>query len=218
MNCKYCSQKCRRSGRHKNGLQRYYCKVCKKYQQKEYLYQACTGTTNEMIKLLVCEGVGIRGIARVMKIAVNTVLNRIKMIAGNISKPDISPGQHIFEVDELWTYIGRKDNEYWLAYALDRATGQVVDFVIGKRTKATLKILIDSLLAVSPQKIRTDRLTLYQRLIPQALHRCGAYCINHIERKNPSIRTHIKRLSRRTICFSRSILSLESCLKIYFWG
>jgi insertion element IS1 protein InsB len=124
----------------------------------------------------------------------------------------------IFEVDELWTYIARKDNEYWLAYALDRATGQVIDFVLGKRSKATLKILIDDLLALSPKKIRTDRLTLSQRLIPKALHRCGAYCINHIERKNLSIRTHIKRLSRRTIYFSRSIVLLESYLKIYFWG
>jgi insertion element IS1 protein InsB len=39
-----------------------------------------------------------------------------------------------------------------------------------------------------------------------------------IERKNLSIRTDIKRLSRGTICFSRSRIMLENCLKIYFWG
>jgi hypothetical protein len=60
MDCKYCSQQCGRSGRQKNGLQCFYCRFCKKYQQKEYLYQACGGTTNEMIKLLVCESVGVR--------------------------------------------------------------------------------------------------------------------------------------------------------------
>jgi len=32
-----------------------------------------------------------------------------------------------------------------------------------------------------------------------------------------SIRTHIKRLSRRTICFTRNVLLLFSILKIYFW-
>jgi insertion element IS1 protein InsB len=122
-----------------------------------------------------------------------------------------------FEVDELWTYIGRKDNEYWIAYALNRQTRQVVDFVIGKRTKATLKGLIDRLLLSTPKNILTDRLTLYQRIIPKGLHRSGSYCINRIERKNLSIRTHLKRLSRRTICFSRSIVMLESCLKLYFW-
>ena len=55
---------------------------------------------------------GIRGISRVLKIATNTVLGRIKRIAEATSKPAISQGQPSFEVDELWTYIGRKENEY----------------------------------------------------------------------------------------------------------
>ena len=215
MECKYCTQNCRRSGRQKTGVQRYYCMACKKYQQKEYLYHAYTGRTNEMVKLLVCESVGIRGISRILKIATGKVLRKIERIAVQIARPPIPPDQPTFEVDELWTYIGHKANEYWLAYALNR-TGEVVDFVIGKRTKATLKMLIDNLLASGVRKIRTDRLTHYQRLIPKTIHRYGAYCINHIERKNLSIRTHIKRLSRKTICFNRSARMLESCLKIYF--
>jgi IS1 family transposase len=169
-----------------------------------------------MIVELVCESVGIRGISRILRIATNTVIRRIERIAVAIPKPSIRQNQPAFEVDELWTYISRKENEYWLAYALDRATRQVVDFIIGKRTKGTLKILIDKLLASGVRKIRKDRLTLYQRLIPKIRHCSGAYCINHIERKNLSLRTHIKRLSRRTICFSRSARMLESCLKIYF--
>ncbi|HWK05691.1 MAG TPA: IS1 family transposase [Puia sp.] len=218
MECKYCTRKCRCAGRQQNGTQRYYCRTCNRYQQNQYLYQAYYGTVNTTIKLLVCESVGVRGISRVLKIAAGTVLNRIKAIATHISKPPMLAKQQIVEVDELWTYIGRKDNEYWLAYALNKETREVVDFIIGKRTKGTLKILIDNILVCEPKKIKTDNLTIYKRLIPPNLHRCGAYCINHIERKNLSIRTHIKRLSRRTICFSRSILILESCLKIYFWG
>ena len=217
MDCKYCARNCRRSGRQKNGIQRYYCGPCKKYQQAIYLNKAYEGGTDRLISDLVCEGVGMRGIGRVLKIATNTVLSRIKTIAAAIQRPPIPENQPAFEVDELWTYIGRKENEYWLAYALNNATGQVVDFVIGKRTKATLKTLIDNILASGVKKIRTDGLAHYQRLIPKKIHRCGSYCTNHIERKNLSIRTHIKRLSRRTICFSRSERMLESCLSIYFW-
>jgi insertion element IS1 protein InsB len=217
MDCKYCLRKCRRAGRQKNGLQRYYCASCHKYQQKEYLYHACRGTTNESIKSLVCESVGVRGISRVLKIATNTVSDRIKRIADAISQPPIPRDRPAFEVDELWTYIGRKANEYWLAYALDRTTRQVIDFVIGKRTKATLKTLSDRLLVSGVRKIRTDKLTIYQRLVPKDIHCYRAYCTNHIERKNLSVRTHLKRLSRRTICFNRSARMLESCLKIYFW-
>ena len=217
MKCQFCEGKCQKAGKQKNGTQKHYCSQCKKYQQKIYRYKAYESRTSPMISELMCEGLGIRSTARVLKIGINTVLRRIVLIAASISKPPIPQNQPSFEVDELWTYIGRKENEYWLAYGLDRKTGLVVDFVVGKRTKATLKILIDRLLTTGVKKIRTDRLTHYQRLIPKAIHRFGAYAINHIERKNLSIRTHLKRLSRRTICFSRSLLLLESCLKIYFW-
>jgi insertion element IS1 protein InsB len=82
------------------------------------------------------------------------------------------------EVDELWIYINQKDNEDWIAYAIDRHTRSVVNFVIGKRTKATLKELIDGLLCLNPKAIRTDKLTLYEHLIPKQLHRRGATVIN----------------------------------------
>ncbi|MBS1665188.1 MAG: hypothetical protein JST68_29350 [Bacteroidetes bacterium] len=42
--------------------------------------------------------------------------------------------------------------------------------------------------------------------------------INRSERKNLTLRTHLKRLSCRTFCFSKSLSMLESCLKLYFWG
>src|SRR5258708_18622964 len=218
MECKYCSQRCRRSGRQKNGVQRYYCKGCLRYQQETYRYRACHGTMNGYSGSLSCESVGIRGIARVLRVATGTISTRIRIIAEKIGRPVVTDVRPTFEVDELWTYIGRKENEYWVAYALDRRTRQVVDFVIGKRTKRTLKELIDRLLLLNPKAIRTDRLTLYQRIIPKHLYRSGSYCINHIERKNLSIRTHLKRLSRRTICFSRSIGMLQNCLKLYFWS
>jgi len=171
MECKYCGRHCRRAGRQKNGVQRYYCQGCQKYQQEKYRYQAYNGTTDKYIRSLSCESVGIRGIARVLGIAKGTVSSRIQILARNCERPTLKDLQCTFEVDELWTYIGRKENEYWIAYALNRQTRQVVDFVIGKRTKATLKELIDRLLLSNPKIIRTDRLALYQRIIPKEVHR-----------------------------------------------
>jgi hypothetical protein len=91
-----------------------------------------------MIQGLVCEGVGIRSIGRILQIGVNTVVRKIVKMANSMVAPEPELSAAL-EVDELWTYIGRKDNEYWVAYALNRKTRQVVDFVIGKRTKATLE-------------------------------------------------------------------------------
>ncbi|WP_343791129.1 IS1 family transposase, partial [Wandonia haliotis] len=39
-----------------------------------------------------------------------------------------------------------------------------------------------------------------------------------IERKNLTLRTHVKRLNRRTICYSKSLLTLSAIMRIYFWG
>ncbi len=218
MTCKFCGGKCQKAGRQKNGAQKLYCAECKKYQQADYSYKAYTKGVNRMICTLVCESVSIRGIARILKISISTVIGRIRQIARQIGKPAIVLNQSEFEVDELRTFIGRKGNEYWLAYAYNRQTSEVVDFIVGRRSKRTLRMLINTLLLSGVGSIRTDNLNIYRSLIPPTVHCFGAYCTNHIERKNLSIRTHLKRLSRRTICFSRSFAMLESCVKIYFWG
>jgi IS1 family transposase len=170
-----------------------------------------------MVQSLTCESVGIRGISRVLGIAVNTVADKIHSVAGTIERPAIGEDQSCFQVDEMWTYVGRKSNEHWVAYALDRDRN-VIDFVVGRRSVATLRQLTERLLASGVKKIKTDRLTHYQRLIPKDRHHRSPCGINHIERKNLTLRTHLKRLSRRTICFSRKLPMLENCLKIYFWG
>jgi insertion element IS1 protein InsB len=167
---------------------------------------------------MVCEGVSVRGIARVLKISINTVQADIIRTANVIVKPPIRLQQANIEVDELRTFIGNKQNEYWVAYALNRATGEVMDFVVGKRSKRTLRMLINTLLCSGALKISTDRLNIYRSLIPAPLHDYRKNGTNRIERKNLTLRTHLKRLSRRTICFSRKLAMLENCLKIYFWG
>ena len=123
-----------------------------------------------------------------------------------------------FEMDELRTYIGRKENQYWVAYALCSEVKQVIDFTVGKRSKRTLRRVVDTLLLSGVKTIKTDRLNIYQSLIPRERHIANACSINHIERHNLNLRTHLKRLSRRTICFSRSRQMLEACSRIYFWS
>ena len=156
--------------------------------------------------------------ARILNISVNTVRTDIKRTGKSISKPPIRLDQEPVEVDELQTFIGNKQNQYWIAYALNRSNGEVMDFIVGKRSRCTLKVLVNTLLLSGVRKIWTDRLNIYRALIPMEIHEDKKYGTNRIERKNLSIRTHIKRLSRRTICFGRSRIMLENCLKIYFWG
>ncbi len=214
--CKFCASKCIKNGFQCNGRQRYKCISCKRKQQINYQYNAYKCDTNNSIILFTKEGLGIRSTARILKISTTTLLKRIVLIARNI-KPPVIAMHKIYEVDEMRSYIKRKDKLIWIVYALERESKTVVSMHVGKRTYNTLNVVLDTLKLSNPKTIYTDKLKHYKFLIDQQIHKTKQYSINHIERKNLTLRTHLKRLSRKTICFSRSIVILSSILKIYFW-
>jgi insertion element IS1 protein InsB len=216
ISCRYCKSETIKFGK-TCGNQRYRCKHCHKIQLAVYKKNAYEISVNTNIAAHVKEGCGIRSIARLLHISANTVLKRIKIIADAIKKPAIVMGR-AYEVDELRTYIGNKDKECWVIYALDKESGKVVDLKIGNRNKKNLKKVIDTLLLSECKKIYTDKLDLYHWLVPSVIHRTRRYGTNKIERQNLCLRTSLKRLNRKTICFSKSIIMLEACLKIYFWN
>lgn len=218
--CSRCVGSCEKVikyGKTKSGNQRYICKRCKKTKVGHYIYNAYKSDTNKNIILLTKEGVGIRSTARILQISTSTLLNRIVSIAKSIRQPKISIGK-TYEVDEMRTYLKRKDKLIWIVYALERETKKVVSLNVGRRTNETLNIVLSSILLSEPLAIYTDKLKHYKYLIDTSIHKTKRFGTNHIERKSLSLRTHLKRLNRRTICFSRSKLILLSILKIYFWS
>src|SRR5690606_19896491 len=108
-----------KNGKTKTGKQRYICKSCKKTQVENYTYKAYNTAVNEQIIILTKEGLGIRSTARVLAISTTTLLKRIVLIAQNISRPVISRGK-TYEVDEMRTFLKRKDKLIWIVYALER--------------------------------------------------------------------------------------------------
>jgi IS1 family transposase len=145
-----------------------------------------------------------------------TVIKRIRSLSKEIKFPLYIEQNQNYEMDELWTYCGSKANELYISYAINRKSKQVIDFVIGKRTKENLEKIVNTVVSFNPVKIYTDGLNIYPTLIPTGLHKAGKRLTNHIERFNLTLRTHIKRLVRSTIAFSKKTDMLESCLKLYF--
>lgn len=204
-------------GKTKSNKQRYICRLCKKTKVESYSYQAYESDINKNIIQFTKEGLGIRSTARILKISTTTLLKRIISIAKKINQPIIVKGKE-YEVDEMCTFIRHKRNFIWLVYALEKNSKNVVTFNVGKRTNKTLSRVLDTLKLSDAKKIFTDRLKNYRYLIDEKLHTVKRFGTNHIERKNLTLRTHLKRLNRRTICFSKSIVMLMSVLKIYFWA
>lgn len=206
-----------KNGFTKNKKQQFYCKNCYKRCIDFYCYKAYKATTNAKIIQFIKEGLGIRSTARVLQISTTTVLKKIITIAKKIPNP-IFYKNKVYEVDEMRCYLKRKDKPIWIVYALERKTKRVVSFSLGRRTKRTLQYVTNSLLLSTPKAIYTDGLVHYKSLLENTIHKVKRFGTNTIERNNLSMRTHLKRLQRKTICFSRSFILLQCVLKIYFWG
>ncbi len=206
-----------RNGKTTDGRQRYKCKLCSKRFLKNYSYKAYSFSINSELVNLLKEGVGIRSMSRLLNISPTTVLSRILKLSKKVKKPMIPKGK-IYEMDELCTYIRHKGNRIWIAYIIRKDTREVIDFKVGKRTNKTLRHVVNTLLLSDAKRIYTDKLKQYKSLIPSKIHKTTQYGTNHKERMNVNLRTHLKRLSRKTICYSKSLVMLNACLILYFWG
>jgi IS1 family transposase len=219
MKCIYCNKKhCIKKGV-RNNKQRYQCKSCKKYQLKEYTYKLYNKKDDSIIIALNAESIGISSLSRFLGYSKQTILKRISYLASKVTKPKLYEYHQVYEVDEMWTYVsGCKERDVkWITYAINRATSQVIDVVIGSRNKENLAKIINQLKLLSPQKIITDKLAIYPKLVSPIKHDTRRYNNNKIERSNLNLRTHLKRLSRKTICYSKSEKMLENCLLLYFY-
>lgn len=214
--CGYCSGVCTRKGT-QGAIQLYRCLACGKYQRSRYRNKACTPGVDARITTYVREGCGINSIARILGISATTVIARIKRIAARLGPGPIAKGRS-YEVDELSTYVGHKQNRTWVAYAVDRRTKQVAGIRVGKRSKRALRPMMDTLLLSDARRIHTDGCDIYPTLIPAHLHRVERFGTNGIERMNLTLRTRLKRLGRRTICFSKCAAMLAACVAIVCWA
>ena len=108
------------------------------------------------------------------------------------------------QLDEMWSYVGNKTNQRWLWHAIDRVTGQVLAYTFGQRKDEVFLQLKKLLEPFGIKKYCTDGWGAYQRHLSVEEHEIGKRKTQRIERKHLRLRTSIKRLVRRTICFSKS--------------
>ena len=108
------------------------------------------------------------------------------------------------ELDEMWSFVNSKRNPRWLWHAIDRKSGQVLAYVFGRRKDNVFLQLKELLEPKGIKRYCTDGWGAYDRHLPDELHEVGKSKTQRIERKHLGLRTRIKRLTRKTICFSRS--------------
>ncbi len=108
------------------------------------------------------------------------------------------------EMDEMWSYVSKKANQIWLWHAIDRLTGQVLAYTFGQRKDEVFLKLKKLLEPFGIKKYCTDGWGAYERNLSPEEHEVGKRKTQRIERKHLRLRTRIKRLARKTICFSKT--------------
>jgi insertion element IS1 protein InsB len=121
------------------------------------------------------------------------------------------------ESDEFWSFVGRKSRPRWTWYLIDHDTGEVIAFVLGRRTDATFRKLLRLLKRhrIKVKKWFCDDWGAYPRCLKPGKTVIGKDNTQKIERKNLDFRTRIKRLARRTICFSKNTLIHDTVIALF---
>ena len=107
------------------------------------------------------------------------------------------------ELDEMWSYVKSKEHQRWLWHAIDHNTGKILAYTFGERTDEVFLKLKELLEPFGITRFYTDDWGAYERHLPPEQHTVGKANTQKIERKHLTLRTRIKRLTRKTICFSK---------------
>ncbi|MBG8555498.1 IS1 family transposase [Hymenobacter guriensis] len=80
------------------------------------------------------------------------------------------------ELDEMWTFVGRKRRKVWRWLAVERHTHHIVAWVLGTPGTATARRLWQALPAAyrTGTWYYTNEWTTYRRVLPPAAHRPSA--------------------------------------------
>src|SRR5262249_3888324 len=124
------------------------------------------------------------------------------------------------ELDELWSFVGKKANRHWVWIAMDATTRQVIAFHVGDRSGQSAPALWKKIPAGDQEHavFYTDHSTLYTGVNPFAQHRAIsklARKTNHVERFNCTLRQRVSRLVRATLSFSKKLSNHIGAIKYF---
>lgn len=235
--CPYCgSEDIVKNGISKSGVQVYMCRnvECSRTTfQEKYTYNAYKPKIKEQIFDLTVNGNGTRAIGRILGISNNTVTSTLKKkeeVISNINIDYIERNKEdiigivlvrveAVEMDEQWSFVHDKSQQYWLWWVIDHNTGEPLAYVFGTREHANLDELRKKLNMIFEIKyVYVDGNPAYQNISESEVV-VGKRNTQKIENKHLSLRTWCSRLVRKGLRFSKSHLMhrIVVGLIINFW-
>jgi IS1 family transposase len=173
-----------------------------------------------LIERLLLERISLRGICRAVGVGLQWLLQfmveRFEAAPEDLYVKPVDGAPAVIlqrleaELDELWSFVGKKANRQWVWIAMDAITRQVVAFHVGDRSGQSAEALWEKIPTGYQEQalFYTDHYAAYTGVIPSAQHRAIsklARKTNHVERFNCTLRQRLSRLVRATLSFSKKL-------------
>lgn len=229
--CPQChSPKIKKNGFTHYGKQNHKCKTCgrqfvldNQHTVDEFL--------REMARRALRERISLRGICRLIGVSLTWMLN-FAVETWATAPDDLGLCRELktlrsakrlkiigLQLDEAWSFVGRKKNKAWIWVAFEPNMKQVVAFHIGGRGIDSAKALWKKI----PRHLRrycyfeTDEWEAYSAVIPFERHYVGKDETYHVEGFWSGVRARVSRLVRKSLSFSKNWENHVAAIQYYFW-
>lgn len=125
------------------------------------------------------------------------------------------------EADEMWSFVGSKENKAWIWLVMNTANRQIIAYHVGGRGQADAKLLFEKV----PQVFKdntvffTDFWNGYH-ILEDSMHVAAGKekgYTNHIERFNNTLRQRCSRLVRLALSFSKKLENHIGAIKYFIF-
>ena len=146
------------------------------------------------------------------------------MVEPEVVEPEVVESERaVLELDEMWTFVGKRKRKVWLWLAVERASRRIVAWVLGCRGAATGQRLFHSLPAryQTNTTYYTDEWAAYATVLPAHAHQPsakGSGRTSIVEALNCSLRHRCGVLVRKSGSFSKSLTMHHARIKICIYN
>ncbi len=231
--CPACESRQFKKNRHiHNGTQHHRCKHCGRQFVLHPSNRVIAEKQRTLVERLWREKISLHASCRAIGVSIRWLMDF--MVACFVAVPEHlhgqlpgHPGDVIMrcveaEADERYSFVKQRANKPWLWLARDRTTRQIMAFLVGNRSRGSVRQRWANLPAVYREQATfyTDQYEVYKGVIPAARHKTittKARKTNHIERFNNTLRQRVSRLTREPLAFSKRLANHIGAIR-YFIG
>lgn len=180
----------KKNGHIHSGKQNYRCISCSRQFILDPTHKIVDEKTQGLVRRALLERVSLHGVCRICEVSMSWLLEFIDQIIKELPQhlnaevvaEDDEIEVVVLQADELWSFVGSKDNPQWLWLVMHSRTRQVVAMEVGPRSKQTAERLFFKLpdsLKKKPVAILTTSLCIMRQSLTNSIDLLEKNLVKH---------------------------------------